>query len=75
MISRRNKLILLTLLSVSLSLPAGTLVAAPEACDSWKEWTAGVKAAAEGELEEGASGKLTPAAIRGLLQVRVPPPC
>jgi hypothetical protein len=45
------------------------LVAAPEACDSWKEWAAAVKAAAEGELEEGASGKLMPAAIRGLLQV------
>ena len=50
-------------------------MAAPEACDSWKEWAAAVKAAAEGELEEGASGKLTPAAIRGLLQVWEGFPC
>lgn len=43
----------------------GSLVAPPEACASWKEWAAGVQAAAAGEPESGATSA---AAVRSALQ-------
>lgn len=46
-----------------------SLLAAPEGCGSWKEWAAGVQAAAAGELEQG--GEATAAAVRSLLQARL----